>query len=112
MRACPRALAVTWRSSQVARALFDVAALPILGPMVPLRSIHYCPARSRSSGSGPRIVLLIGCVGQGEFATRFGRKAVYQFNLLLYGVAAIACRAGELPMALRHVGSPPGSGLV
>ena len=34
--------------------------------------------------------LLIGCVGQGEFTDRFGRKAVYEFNLLLYGVATIA----------------------
>ena len=33
---------------------------------------------------------MIGCVGQGEFTDRFGRKAVYQFNLLLYGVATIA----------------------
>ena len=29
-------------------------------------------------------------LGQGEFTDRFGRKAVYQFNLLLFGLATIA----------------------
>jgi MFS family permease len=38
--------------------------------------------------------LFAGTLGQGEFTDRSDRKAVYQFNLLLYGVATIlaACR--------------------
>ena len=32
----------------------------------------------------------MGALGQGEFTDRFGRKAVYQFNLLLFGLATIA----------------------
>src|SRR6185312_1841770 len=36
------------------------------------------------------IGLFIGALGQGEFTDRFGRKAVYQFNLLLFGLATIA----------------------
>jgi MFS transporter, putative metabolite:H+ symporter len=34
--------------------------------------------------------LFLGALGQGEFTDRYGRKAVYQFNLLLFGVATIA----------------------
>ena len=33
--------------------------------------------------------MFIGTVGQGEFSDRFGRKTVYQFNLLLFGVFTI-----------------------
>jgi putative MFS transporter len=36
------------------------------------------------------IGLFLGAIGQGEFTDRFGRKAVYQFNLLLFGLATIA----------------------
>jgi hypothetical protein len=34
-------------------------------------------------------LLFIGTLGQGEFTDRFGRKTVYQFNLLLFGVAPL-----------------------
>ena len=34
--------------------------------------------------------LFLGTLAQGEFTDRFGRKTVYQFNLLLYGTATIA----------------------
>ena len=34
--------------------------------------------------------LFVGAVGQGQFSDRWGRKSVYQFNLLLFGVATIA----------------------
>ena len=33
--------------------------------------------------------LFVGTLAQGEFTDRFGRKTVYQFNLLLYGLATI-----------------------
>ena len=33
--------------------------------------------------------LFIGTAGQGEFCDRFGRRFIYQFNLLLFGVFTI-----------------------
>ena len=33
--------------------------------------------------------MFIGTAGQGEFSDRCGRKSVYQFNLLLFGVFTI-----------------------
>ncbi len=47
--------------------------------------------RSPQIGSATLFGLFIGTVDtQGEFTDRMGRKTVYQFNLLLYGVATIA----------------------
>ena len=34
---------------------------------------------------------VVGAFGQGELTDRFGRKTIYQFNLLLFGVGTIAC---------------------
>ena len=45
-------------------------------------------------------------MGQGEFTDRFGRKTVYQFNLLLFGLATII---GALP-AIPSIGFDPGLG--
>ncbi len=71
---------------------FDVLDLTILGALVPdmIHSGFITAPQVAIVGSSTLIGLLIGCVGQGEFTDRFGRKAVYQFNLLLYGVATIA----------------------
>jgi putative MFS transporter len=33
---------------------------------------------------------LIGSIGQGELTDRFGRKAIYQLNLLIFGLTTIA----------------------
>ncbi len=33
--------------------------------------------------------MFIGTAGQGEFTDRFGRKTIYQFNLLLFGIFTI-----------------------
>ena len=33
--------------------------------------------------------MFIGTAGQGEFSDRFGRRFIYQFNLLLFGVFTI-----------------------
>jgi putative MFS transporter len=76
---------------------FDVLDLTILGALVPdmIKSGFITAPKVAAVGSATLIGLLIGCVGQGEFTDRFGRKAVYQFNLLLYGVATIA--AGLAP---------------
>jgi MFS transporter, putative metabolite:H+ symporter len=71
---------------------FDVLDLTIFGALVPdmIHSGFISAPQVAVVGSSTLIGLLIGCVGQGEFTDRFGRKAVYQFNLLLYGVATIA----------------------
>ncbi|MBV9552835.1 MAG: MFS transporter, partial [Alphaproteobacteria bacterium] len=55
-------------------------------------------------GSITLLGLFIGTLGQGEFTDRFGRKAVYQFNLLLFGVATIL--AALPPIA--SIGFEPG----
>ena len=47
-------------------------------------------AASRDGGKCDFFGLAIGCAGQGEFTDRFGRKAVYQFNLLLFGLTTVA----------------------
>lgn len=40
-------------------------------------------------GSATIVGLAIGTAGQGEFSDRFGRRFVYQFNLLFFGVLTI-----------------------
>ena len=46
--------------------------------------------RSRLAiGSATVFGMFIGTAGQGEFSDRFGRKTVYQFNLLLFGIFTI-----------------------
>ncbi len=71
---------------------FDVADYVILGSLIPdmTRSGFATPPEMALVGSATLIGLFIGTLAQGEFTDRFGRKTVYQFNLLLYGVATIA----------------------
>src|SRR6516225_12281341 len=57
-------------------------------------------------GSATVFGMFIGAAGQGEFSDRWGRKTVYQFNLLIFGVftilGALAPTVGWL-MAARFV---------
>lgn len=71
---------------------FDIANLVIFGTLVPtmLATGFMTKAQISIVGSATLFGLAIGCAGQGEFTDRFGRKAVYQFNLLLFGVATVA----------------------
>jgi putative MFS transporter len=55
-------------------------------------------------GSITLLGLFIGTLGQGEFTDRFGRKAVYQFNLLLFGLATIIAALPPIP----SIGFEPG----
>ena len=55
-------------------------------------------------GSITLLGLFVGTLGQGEFTDRFGRKTVYQFNLLLFGLATII---GAMP-AIPSIGFDPG----
>jgi putative MFS transporter len=71
---------------------FDVADYVILGSLIPdmTKSGFATQAQMALVGSATLIGLFLGTLGQGEFTDRFGRKTVYQFNLLLYGTATIA----------------------
>jgi putative MFS transporter len=71
---------------------FDVADYVILGSLIPdmTKSGFATAAQIATVASATLFGLFIGTVAQGEFTDRFGRKTVYQFNLLLYGTATIA----------------------
>jgi len=71
---------------------FDVADYVILGSLIPdmTRSGFATAPQLAIVGTSTLLGLFLGTVAQGEFTDRFGRKTVYQFNLLLYGIATIA----------------------
>jgi putative MFS transporter len=71
---------------------FDVADYVILGSLIPdmTQSGFATAPQLAIVGTTTLLGLFLGTVAQGEFTDRFGRKTVYQFNLLLYGVATIA----------------------
>jgi MFS transporter, putative metabolite:H+ symporter len=71
---------------------FDIIDLIVLGSLIPdmVQSKFATPAELGLVGSATLIGLFVGTVGQGEFTDRFGRKNIYQFNLLLFGTATIA----------------------
>jgi putative MFS transporter len=71
---------------------FDVCDYVILGSLIPdmTRSGFATTAQIATVASATLFGLFLGTVAQGEFTDRFGRKTVYQFNLLLYGLATIA----------------------
>lgn len=72
---------------------FDVADYVILGSLIPdmVRPGGFATAPQIALvGSATLFGLFLGTLAQGEFTDRFGRKTVYQFNLLLYGTATVA----------------------
>jgi putative MFS transporter len=70
---------------------FDVMDFTIFGALVPdlLKSGFVNGAQIPWVGSATALGLFVGTLGQGEFTDRFGRKTIYQFNLLLFGLATI-----------------------
>lgn len=70
---------------------FDVMDFTIFGALVPdlLRSGFVTQQQVPWVGSATALGLFVGTLGQGEFTDRFGRKTIYQFNLLLFGLATI-----------------------
>ena len=70
---------------------FDVMDFTIFGALVPdlLKSGFVNGAQIPWVGSATALGLFVGTLGQGEFTDRFGRKTIYQFNLLLFGFATI-----------------------
>jgi len=67
---------------------FDVIDFTVFGSLVPflLQSKFATGAEVAAIGSATIFGMCIGTAGQGEFSDRFGRRFIYQFNLLLFGV--------------------------
>jgi MFS transporter, putative metabolite:H+ symporter len=70
---------------------FDVIDFTILGSLIPfiIKSGFSSAAEAAAIGSAAIFGMFIGTAGQGEFSDRFGRRFIYQFNLLLFGVFTI-----------------------
>jgi MFS transporter, putative metabolite:H+ symporter len=70
---------------------FDVIDLIVLGSLIPdmIQSQFATAAQAGLVGSATVIGMFIGAAGQGQFSDRWGRKSVYQFNLLLFGIFTI-----------------------
>ncbi len=70
---------------------FDVIDLIVLGSLIPdmLATKFATGPEVAWVGSATVLGMFIGAAGQGEFSDRWGRKTVYQFNLLLFGVFTI-----------------------
>ena len=70
----------------------DVMDYAIYGSFIPdmLRTHFATQAELGLVGGAQLLGLALGTFLQGQFTDRFGRKAVYQFNLLLFGLATIA----------------------
>ncbi len=104
---------------------FDVIDLIVLGSLIPdmIQSKFATGAEAALVGSATVFGMFIGAAGQGEFSDRWGRKTVYQFNLLLFGIFTIlgalaptvfwlmVCRfiaglglGGEQPLAFAYAG--------
>jgi putative MFS transporter len=104
---------------------FDVIDFTIFGSLVPyiLQSKFATGAEVAAVGSATIFGMFIGTAGQGEFSDRFGRRFIYQFNLLLFGIFTIlgafapsvtllvACRfiaglglGAEQPLAFAYAG--------
>jgi MFS transporter, putative metabolite:H+ symporter len=90
--------------------LFDVAVLGSLAPDL-IQSKFAVPANIAVIASATFFGLLVGSVLQGELTDRFGRKVVYQANLLIYGVATIAAAASPDYMVLAGLRFVAGLGL-
>jgi MFS transporter, putative metabolite:H+ symporter len=99
---------IHWRVlALVASGYFcDVIDFTIFGALVPdlIKSGFVTQNQVPWIGSITLLGLFVGTLGQGEFTDRFGRKAVYQFNLLLFGAATII---GALP-PMPSIGFDPG----
>jgi putative MFS transporter len=70
---------------------FDVIDFVVFGSLVPfiLSSKFATGAEVAAVGSATIFGMFIGTAGQGQFSDRFGRRFIYQFNLLLFGVFTI-----------------------
>jgi MFS transporter, putative metabolite:H+ symporter len=101
---------IHWRVlALVASGLFvDVIDFSIFGALVPdlLHSGFVTQQQVPWIGTVTVLGLFVGTLGQGEFTDRWGRKTVYQFNLLLFGLATIVAALPPIP----SIGFDPGLG--
>jgi MFS transporter, putative metabolite:H+ symporter len=69
----------------------DVIDFTVFGSLVPfiIKSGFGAAADAALIGSATIFGLAIGTAGQGELSDRFGRRFIYQFNLLLFGIFTI-----------------------
>ena len=77
----------------------------IFGALVPdlIRSGFVTQQQVPWIGSTTLLGLFVGTLGQRELTDRFGRKAVYQFNLLLFGIATIVAISRSVPDEFRKL---------
>src|SRR6202163_4673017 len=69
---------------------FDVIDFTILGALNPFLTKSFAsPAEFAFIGSAAIFGMAIGTAGQGELSARFGRRYIYQFNLLLFGIFTV-----------------------
>src|SRR5215813_6253775 len=69
---------------------FDVIDFTIFGSLNPYMTKTFAtPAEFALIGSAAIFGMAIGTAGQGQLSDRFGRRFIYQFNLLLFGVFTI-----------------------
>ena len=70
---------------------FDVIDFTIFGSLVPyiLSSKFATGPEVAAIGSATIFGMFIGTAGQGQLSDRFGRRFIYQFNLLLFGIFTI-----------------------
>jgi len=69
---------------------FDVIDFTILGALNPYLTKSFAsPAEFAFIGSAAIFGMAIGTAGQGELSDRFGRRFIYQFNLLLFGTFTV-----------------------
>jgi putative MFS transporter len=68
----------------------DVIDYTVYGSLVPfIIKSGFAASDAAFIGSATIVGLAIGTAGQGEFSDRFGRRFVYQFNLLFFGLLTI-----------------------
>lgn len=82
---------------------FDVIDFAVFGSLVPyvLHAKFATGAQVAAVGSAAIFGMFLGTAGQGEFSDRFGRRFIYQFNLLLFGVFTIlGALAPSVPVLL------------
>jgi putative MFS transporter len=69
---------------------FDVIDFTILGALNPYLTKSFAsPAEFAFIGSAAIFGMAIGTAGQGQLSDRFGRRYIYQFNLLLFGIFTV-----------------------
>ena len=83
-----------WRVVALISAGFflDLVDIAVFGSVVPdMLSSHFAtPSNIALMISSVFLGTLIGSIGQGALTDRFGRKAIYQVNLLIFGLATLA----------------------